>query len=147
MSSNPTSHSPGYSPFLNVCLFQCPFEGEHQRNYNVYLLWFFRVLPSGEAFPGGTVVKNLPVNVGDIRSTGSILGLERFPGVGNDSPLQYSVFFFFLYFNFIGVELIYITVLVSGIQHNDSHSSILAWRISWIKEPGRLQSIRLQSWT
>ena len=79
--------SPGYSPFLNVCLFQCPFEGEHQRNYNVCLLWFFRVLPSGEAFPGGTVVKNLPVNVGDIRSTGSILGLERFPGVGNDSPL------------------------------------------------------------
>ena len=42
----------------------------------------------------GTVVKNLPANVGDIRSMGSIPGLERFPGVGNDSPLQYSFFKF-----------------------------------------------------
>ena len=28
-----------------------------------------------------------------------------------------------------------------------THSSILAWRIPWTKEPGRLQSIALQSWT
>ena len=27
------------------------------------------------------------------------------------------------------------------------HSSILAWRISWTEEPGRLQSIGLQSQT
>ena len=27
--------------------------------YNVCLLWFFRVLPSGQGFPGCTVVKNL----------------------------------------------------------------------------------------
>ena len=27
------------------------------------------------------------------------------------------------------------------------HSSILAWRIPWTEEPGRLQSIELQSWT
>ena len=26
----------------------------------------------------------------------------------------------------------------------DTHSSILAWRISWTKEPGRLQSLGLQ---
>ena len=25
-----------------------------------------------------------------------------------------------------------------------THSSILAWKISWMEEPGRLQSIRLQ---
>ena len=25
-----------------------------------------------------------------------------------------------------------------------THSSILAWRIPWIEEPGRLQSMRLQ---
>ena len=25
-----------------------------------------------------------------------------------------------------------------------NHSSILAWRISWTEEPGRLQSMRLQ---
>ena len=28
-----------------------------------------------------------------------------------------------------------------------THSSILAWRIPWTKEPGRLQSMQLQSWT
>ena len=36
------------------------------------------------------VVKNLPVNAGDIRDRGSIPGLERFPGVENGNPLQYS---------------------------------------------------------
>ena len=38
-------------------------------------------------FPGGSVVKNLPDNVGD---TGSIPGPGRSPGVGNGNPLQYS---------------------------------------------------------
>ena len=28
-----------------------------------------------------------------------------------------------------------------------THSSILAWRIPWTREPGRLQSMGLQSWT
>ena len=28
-----------------------------------------------------------------------------------------------------------------------THLSILAWRIPWTKEPGRLQSVGLQSWT
>ena len=41
-------------------------------------------------FPGSTVVKNLPANVGDARDAGSIPGLERFPRAGNDNPLQYS---------------------------------------------------------
>ena len=27
------------------------------------------------------------------------------------------------------------------------HSSVLAWRIPWTEEPGRLQSIGSQSWT
>ena len=36
------------------------------------------------------VVKNLPVNEGDIRDTGSIPGLGRSPGGGNGNPLQYS---------------------------------------------------------
>ena len=35
-------------------------------------------------------VKNLPVNVGDIRDTGSIPGLGRSPGGGHGNPLQYS---------------------------------------------------------
>ena len=28
-----------------------------------------------------------------------------------------------------------------------THSSILAWKIPWMEEPGRLQSMGLQSWT
>ena len=38
-------------------------------------------------FPGGSVVKNLPDNAGDM---GSILELGRSPGEGNGNPLQYS---------------------------------------------------------
>ena len=38
-------------------------------------------------FPGGSVVKNLPVNVGD---AGLIPGSGRSPGVGNGNPFQYS---------------------------------------------------------
>ena len=36
------------------------------------------------------VVNNLPTNAGDIRDPGSIPGLGRSPGEGNDNPLQYS---------------------------------------------------------
>ena len=36
------------------------------------------------------VVKNLPANAGDIRDTGSILGLGISPGGGHGNPLQYS---------------------------------------------------------
>ena len=38
-------------------------------------------------FPGGSVVKNLPANAGDL---GSIPGLGRSPGEGNGYTLQYS---------------------------------------------------------
>ena len=38
-------------------------------------------------FPGGSVVKNLPANAGDV---GSIPGLGRSPGEGNGNPLQFS---------------------------------------------------------
>ena len=36
------------------------------------------------------MVKNIPVNAEDVRDTGSIPGLGRFPGEGNGYPLQYS---------------------------------------------------------
>ena len=36
------------------------------------------------------MVKNLPANTGDIRDTGSILGLGRSPEGGHGNPLQYS---------------------------------------------------------
>ena len=45
-----------------------------------------QVLFPHSGFPGGSVVKNLPVNAGD---SGSIPGLGRSPGEGNGSPLQY----------------------------------------------------------
>ena len=38
-------------------------------------------------FPGGSVAKNSPANTGD---AGLIPGLERSPGEGNGTPLQYS---------------------------------------------------------
>ena len=38
-------------------------------------------------FPGSLAIKNLPANVGD---AGSVPGLGRCPGEGNDNPLQYS---------------------------------------------------------
>ena len=38
-------------------------------------------------FPGGSVIKNLPANAGDM---GLIPGSGRLPGEGNDNPLQYS---------------------------------------------------------
>ena len=40
-------------------------------------------------FPGGSVVKNLPANVGDVRDLDSIPGSGRSPGEGNRNPLQY----------------------------------------------------------
>ena len=36
------------------------------------------------------VVKSLPAKAGDVRDTGLIAGLGRFPGGGNGNPLQYS---------------------------------------------------------
>ena len=40
-----------------------------------------------QGFPGGSVVKNLPANVGD---TDSVPGLGRSLAVGNDNQLQDS---------------------------------------------------------
>ena len=40
-----------------------------------------------QGFPGGSAVKNPPVNAEDV---GSIPGLGRSPGEGNGNPLQYS---------------------------------------------------------
>ena len=36
------------------------------------------------------VVKNLPINVGDIRDVDLIPGLGRYPEEGHGNPLQYS---------------------------------------------------------
>ena len=41
-------------------------------------------------FPGGSVVKNPPVNAGDARDVGSIPGSGRSPREGNGNTLQCS---------------------------------------------------------
>ena len=47
----------------------------------------FEGVPVKRGFPGGSVVKNLPVNAGD---SGLVPGSGRSSGGGNGSPLQYS---------------------------------------------------------
>ena len=49
-----------------------------------YDIWSMR---SHSSFPGGSVVKNPPVNAGDV---GSVPGSGRPPGEGNSHPLQDS---------------------------------------------------------
>ena len=99
------------------------------------------------------VVKNLPVNAGDIRDMGSIPRLGRSPGGGNGNPLQYSClensmdrgtwwatvhgvtkswtrlsdFTFSFHFHALEKEMA-------------THSSVLAWRIPGTGEPGGLPS-------
>ena len=41
------------------------------------------------AFQVALVVKNPPANAGDVRDTGLIPRLGRFPRVGNNNPFQY----------------------------------------------------------
>ena len=72
-------------------------------------------------FLGGSEVKASASNVGDL---GSIPGLGRSPGEGNGNPLQYSCL---------------------ENPMDETHSSILAWRIPWTKEPGRLESMGSQT--
>ena len=40
--------------------------------------------------PDGSVVKNLPANVGDIKDAGLIPGLGSYPGGGHGNPFLYS---------------------------------------------------------
>ena len=41
-------------------------------------------------FPGGSALKNLPVNAEDAGDVGSIPGSVRSPGEGNGNSLQYA---------------------------------------------------------
>ena len=48
---------------------------------------YYRLLRIGMGSPGGSVVKNMPANTGDIRDVGSIPGSGRSIGRENGSPL------------------------------------------------------------
>ena len=65
-----------HSVLLTVNLLRTPF---------IYLSLSLTV-----GFPGGSVVKNPPVDTGDVGDAGLILGLGRSLGRGNGKPLQYS---------------------------------------------------------
>ena len=101
-------------------------------------------------FPGGSDHKEPVCNVGDP----CIPGSGRSPGEGNSSPLQYS------WASLVAQRLKHLPPMretrVRSLGWEDplekemvTHSSILAWRIPWTEEPGRLQSMgwTVNSWT
>ena len=48
------------------------------------------MLSVSACFPGGGSGEGPPAIAGDVRDSGLIPGLERYPGGGHDNPLQYS---------------------------------------------------------
>ena len=95
-----------------------------------------------KTLPGGSNGKASARNVGD---QGLIPGLGRSPGEGNGNPLQYS------WASLVAQRLKSLPTMretwVQSLGREDplekeiaTHSSILAWRIPWMKEPGGLQS-------
>ena len=92
------------------------------------------------------MVKNLPANAGNL---GSIPGSVRSPGEGNGNTLQYS------WASLVAQTVKNLPAMwetwVQSLGWEDplekemaTHSSTLAWRIPWMEEPGRLQSMGLQ---
>ena len=92
---------------------------------------------------GGTVVKNLPANAGDVGDLGLIPGLGRSSGVWNSLVAQ-------MVKNLPSKQD---TWVWSPGRENPlekemaTQSSILDWEIPWTEEPGLLQSLGSQSWT
>ena len=70
-----------------------PHPNPHSRSFlgppqhSLSLDFFFPLLPKLQGFPGGSDSKESACNSGDL---GSIPGLGRSHGEGNDYPLQYS---------------------------------------------------------
>ena len=98
-------------------------------------------------FPGNSAGKESACNAGD---PDSIPGMGRSPGEGIGHPLKCSwtslVAQFIknppamweTWFRYLGWE----DPLEKGMA---THTSIVAWRIPWTEEPGRPQSMELQS--
>ena len=63
-----------------------PIEEENWKKFEIFVLFTGSLI----GFPGGTVVKNPPVNAEDTGDLGSISGLERSPRRENGNPFQYS---------------------------------------------------------
>ena len=85
------------------------------------------------SFPGGSAGKESACNAGDL---GSIIGLGQSPGEGNGYPLQYS--WASLVAQLVkNLPLMWETWVRSLVWEDTlekgraTHSSILAWRITW----------------
>ena len=97
-------------------------------------------------FPGSSAGKESICNTGN---PGSIPGSGRSTGEGIGYPLQHS------WASFVAELVKDLPAMqetwVQSLGWEDplekgkaTHSSILAWRITWTEEPGRLQSMGLQ---
>ena len=75
--------SPCIYIYMCVCVCVCARACVHAYVCVCEHIYFQR----GEHFPGGSAVKNLPTNAGDV---GSVSGWGRSPGEGNGNPLQHS---------------------------------------------------------
>ena len=103
-------------------------------------------------FPGGSEVKASAWNAGDL---GSIPGSGRSPGEGNGNQLQFSclenpmdggAWWATVHGSQSRTRLSDFTLLclpqrLWSEKAMAPHSSTLAWKIPWMEEPGRLQSM------
>ena len=71
---------------LFVCLFRQSFMGFFGWERKV----FWTSILVRWSFPGGTIIKKLTANAGNIRDVGLITGSGRSPEGGQSNPLQYS---------------------------------------------------------
>ena len=92
-----TDHSPCLGSWQLSSLFRDPSLQYHLATRRVTLCLTLqtvtRLVTLHQVFPGGSVIKKKKksaCNAGASGDTGSILGLGRSPGGGNDSPLQCS---------------------------------------------------------
>ena len=95
-------------------------------------------------FPDSSDGKESACNAGD---PGSIPGLEKSPGEGNGSPLQYSCLEDSTDKGTCWATVHEVTKSRTQLSLHiwekvmAPHSSTLAWKIPWMEEPGRLQSM------
>jgi len=99
------SHQSVLQPYFNSLVVNSWFPEPNEANVRMrretiftWPTWCLQKRLPAEIFPllmlwglsGGSVVRNLPANVGDARDTGSIPGSGRSPGEGSGNSLQYS---------------------------------------------------------
>ena len=95
-------------------------------------------------FPGDSVVKNASANAGD---ASLIPRFVRSSGEGNGNPLQYSCLENPHYQRSLegyspwGCKELDMTERLTLEKSTAPHSSTLAWKIPWMEEPGKLQSM------